>query len=209
MGDDSENVSLDTLRAYFDERRIGKLSETHPLQSALLQSLYFDYDEGDCFMESHIMEMLEGKRDSVRKSYSVPELTNSEQIILKALNSLNALDGEDLFTIQDGIELAEDILLATDDSDLPSATITKKPENSRDIGTGSDAPFSAPISAPIPQPVQKAKVRTSSTQTDAPAAIVEQNIPVAKKGSFQSGKDKFLQDVRILMLNCFSSSSAN
>jgi hypothetical protein len=196
MSDDSENVSLDTLRAYFDERRIGKLSETHPLQSALLQSLYFDDDGNDCFMESRIMEMLEGERESESKSYSLPELTNSEQIIKTALNSLNALDGEDLFTIQDGIELAEDILLATDDSVSSSAGSTIKPENSRDIGTGSDAP----ISAPIPQPVLRAKVRTSSTQTDTPAAIVEQNVPVVKRGSFQSGKDKFLQDVRTLMI---------
>lgn len=197
MSDDPGNVSLDTLRAYFDERSIGKLSETHPLQSALLQSLYSDDDGCEYFTESRIMKLLEGECDSERKSYSLPELTNSEQIILTALNSLNALDGEDLLTIQDGIELAEDILLATDESISPSVRNTT---NIRDIGTGSDAP----ISAPIPQPVQKAKVRTSSTQTDAPAAIVEQNVPAVKKGSFQSGKDKFLQDVRILVLNCFS-----
>jgi hypothetical protein len=193
MSDDYENVSLDTLRAYFDERRIGKLSETHPLQSALLQSLYFDDDGSNCFTESLIMKMLEGELDSESKSYGLPELTNSEQMIMAALNSLNALDGEDLFTIQDGIELAEDILLATDNSITSSTRSTINPESSRDIGTGSDEP----ISTPIPQPVQRAKVRTSSTQTDSPAAIVEQNVPAVKKGSFQSGRDKFLQDVRI------------
>lgn len=194
MIEDSGNVSLDALRAYFDERRIGKLSETHPLQSALLQSLYFDDDGSELFMESSIMKLLEVECDSAESNaHSLPELTNSEQIILTALNCLNELDGEHSFTIQNGIELAGDILLATDESILPLARNTSKPENSRDIGTGSDAP----ISAPIPQPVPRPKVRTSSTQTDAPAAIVEQIIPATKKGSFQSGKDKFLQDVRV------------
>ena len=107
-------MSIDTFRAFFDERVLGKLSESHPLQSAILRSVYFDEDGTDVPLESRIMTLLDGEVNSNRKSYSLAELGNSETIMTTALNNLTEFGGVPPFTIQDGIDLANDVIMISE-----------------------------------------------------------------------------------------------
>ena len=123
-----------------------------------------------------------------KQPYDWPEIDDSKMVTMTILDNLHDSCGECFHSIYDGIELATDILMASDDSSefgLGEKTVPSF-----------EAPVKviAPILPPAPVPVRKPS-RTSSTQTDAPAVIIEEIVHGAKKGSFQSGKDKFLQDV--------------
>ena len=183
-------MSIDTFRAFFDERVLGKLSESHPLQSAILRSVYFDEDGTDVPLESRIMTLLDGEVNSNRKSYSLAELGNSETIMTTALNNLTEFGGVPPFTIQDGIDLANDVIMISENNLQPEL---KKQE----FFASSAVPQTASVQKPKPKP----SVRIIGTQTDMPPAIVEEIVQGVKKGSFQSGKDKFLQDVRESFVN--------
>ena len=180
-------MSLDELRAFFDERNTGKLSETHPLQSALLSSLYLDDDESESFIESSMMRLFPPQ------SISWPLVDDSSIITATILKNLHDSSGECHYSIYDGIELATDILYISDDSSESEVEERAKAFTFSEKLSEVIAPI--PPSAPI---IVKKSSRTSSTQTDPPAVIIEEIVPGAKKGSFQSGKDKFLQDVSVV-----------
>ena len=177
-------MSLDELRAFFDERSTGKLSETHPLQSALLLSLYFDDDESESLIESNMMRLFPSQ------PICWPLSDDSSMITATILKNMHDSSGECLYSIYDGIELATDILWMSDNSSESEVEERVKVLPFSEAPT--DATSLKPPSAPI---IVKKPSRTSSTQTDPPAVIIEEIVPGAKKGSFQSGKDKFLQDV--------------
>jgi hypothetical protein len=191
-------MSIDTLRAFFDERVMGKLSESHPLQSAMIRSLYLDDDGADIHVESRIMTLLDGEANTTCKSYNLPELGDSEQIMTTTLNNLTEFEGEPPSSIQDGMDLVTDILMV-------SESRSQSDSKEQDSFATSAVSQAAVIQKPTPKP----NVRTSATQTDMAPAIVEEIVPGAKKGSFQSGKDKFLQDVSKPFVYLFSNLSAN
>lgn len=189
MEKEVDSLNIDSFRAYLDERRIGKFAVTHPLQSSLFCSLYIDDDWTTASTECNIMGMLDGTSGGCVRNRKIPELGCAQHIVSTVMSSLKECIKGEQYSMLDGMELIEDILIATSSSNgsiSKSATVL-------DLDAVNNTKNIIPVPVTIPKPAPKPNVRAFSTQTDS--SLSEELMPPAKKGSFQSGRDKFLQDV--------------
>jgi hypothetical protein len=184
-------MSLDEIRAFFDERIIGKLSQTHPLQSALLTSCFFDDDDSESFLDNNIVEMFGPKFSRSSEDENCLRVDNSTIITDVALGYLPDNDDNDVFnmgdkslySIREGMELAEDLLFVAAESKGTSNEKEKPMKSTKNTATSTPAPIPAPVAPiPAPKPVRNVQTVTASTQTLAPPVIVEETAPASKRG---------------------------
>ena len=191
-------MSLDVVRAYFDERIIGKLSESNPLQSAVFSSVFFDDEESASYIESDILKLFQDN-SLVNTSYW-PDVDDARVMMSAIPNNTYERTEEPPHSIQDDIEFATAVIMTCDGASLSESDFCER-RNQKETAL-SEVPTKRSASPPVvpiaPIIIPKKPTRTSGTQTDAPAVTNENTIPGAKPGSFQSGKDKFLQDVSTL-----------
>ena len=189
MEKELDSVNIDSFRAYLDERRIGKFAVSHPLQSALFCSLYIDDDWAAASTECDIMGMLDGAPGACVRDRKIPELGSAQLIVSTVMSSLQECVKGEQFSMLDGMELADDILITTSSS----SRSTPKSTTTLDLDAVNNTKNIIPVPVTVPKSAPKPNVRAFSTQTDS--FLSEELMPPAKKGSFQSGKDKFIQDV--------------
>ena len=189
MEKELNTLNIDSFRAYLDERRIGKFAVTHPLQSALFCSLYIDDDWTAASTDCDIMGMLDGASGGCVRNRKIPELGSAQLIVSTVMSSLKECVKVEQFSMLDGMELADDLLIATSSSSRSAP----KSATTLDLEAVNNTKNIIPVPVTVPKSAPKPNVRAFSTQTDLSTS--EELMPPAKKGSFQSGKDKFIQDV--------------
>jgi hypothetical protein len=195
MTDATSIASLDNLRGFFNEKIDGEFSKSHPLQSALLVSMYCDDDGSKNVIENSIVKLFGRKSSHTSNKKKRLQAYNSDLITNVALKNLrmsssNSIDlSRTPCSMHYGLELASDLLMIESESDGNYASMQREisPFNSRNL----PAPV---VNAPPVKPVPVVIRKDTSTQTIVAPAIVPVVIPEKKKGSFQSGKDKFLED---------------
>lgn len=201
MADDTSITTLDNIRGFFDEKIDGRFSKSHPLQSALLVSMYCDDDDGKNIMEDSIFDYFGRQLSEASNRKKRLHAENSDLISSVALKNLRMNSSSKSIntskspcSMHYGLELASDLLMIEGESD-GGITATLQRGNSR-FDSLPAAIVSAPPIIHVP-PVVVRNMKTTSSQTiAAPVApvIVAVVAPEKKKGSFQSGKDKFLED---------------
>jgi hypothetical protein len=201
MADDTSIATLDNIRGFFNEKIDGRFSKSHPLQSALLVSMYCDDDDSKDIIEDSIVDYFGRQLSEASNRKKRLHAGNSDWISSVALKNLRMSSSSKSINISKipcsmhyGLELASDLLMIEGESD-GSTDATLQRGNSL-FDSLPAAIVNAPPIIPVPQAVVR-NMKTTSTQTiAAPVAPVTVAVvaPEKKKGSFQSGKDKFLED---------------
>ena len=117
-------MSLDVVRAYFDERIIGKLSESNPLQSAVFSSVFFDDEESASFIESDIIKLFQD--NSLVNTTHWPDVDDARVMMSAIPNNTYERTEEPSHSIQDDIEFATAVIMTSDDASLSESDFCQR-----------------------------------------------------------------------------------